>query len=118
MAAAQAASLQERRAFLVRGRHLPSVEVHLLTPRLSAPWLELVTRADFSLARALVLGLGEDLLPEDEGFWERIGHTALVPFDVAARRALAEEPRPAGAWQWLGRMEEQLVDRTARRSRR
>ncbi|MFW5925421.1 MAG: NAD(P)H-binding protein [Myxococcota bacterium] len=99
----------------LQGRHIPAVEVPLLTPHLSALWLKLVTRADFSLARELVLGLGEDLLPEDEGFWERIGHTDLVPFDVAARRALANEPRPAGARQWLGRAEERLVERTARR---
>jgi hypothetical protein len=38
-----------------------------------------------------VLGLGEDLLPRDERFWARIGHTRLVAFDDAARAALAQE---------------------------
>lgn len=85
----------------VRGRHILMIEVPLLTPRLSALWLRLVTRADFSLARELVLGLGEDLLPDDDRFWKRIGHSELVAFDDAARRALADEsddaPRSAAA---------------------
>ncbi|MBC8069395.1 MAG: NAD-dependent epimerase, partial [Deltaproteobacteria bacterium] len=75
----------------VRGRHIFAIEVPLLTPRLSALWLRLVTRADFSLARELVLGLGEDLLPHDDRFWAQAGHTELVSFDDAARRALASE---------------------------
>jgi uncharacterized protein YbjT (DUF2867 family) len=99
----------------LRGRRIPAIEVPLLTPRLSAMWLKLVTRADYSLAKELVLGLGEDLLPRDEAYWGRIGHTDLVPFDAAARRALEGEPRPAGAREWLGRVEETVVDRTTLR---
>jgi uncharacterized protein YbjT (DUF2867 family) len=75
----------------VRGRRIVMLEVPLLTPRLSALWLRLVTRTDFSLARELVLGLGDDLLPEDDRFWQRIGHRELVSFDDAARRAFADE---------------------------
>lgn len=75
----------------VRGRHIFMIQVPMLTPRLSALWLRLVTRADFSLARELVLGLGEDLLPHDDRFWKQIGHSELVSFDDAARRALADE---------------------------
>jgi hypothetical protein len=75
----------------VKGRHFLALRVPLLTPRLSALWLRLITRTDFGLARELVLGLEEDLLPKDERFWPLIGHTALVSFDVAARRALAAE---------------------------
>ena len=92
----------------VRGRHIVMIEVPLLTPRLSALWLRLVTRADFSLARELVLGLGEDLLPRDDRFWTRIGHTKLVSFDDAARRALADEsdgpPRSTAATPARGRL--------------
>ena len=75
----------------VRGRRILAIEVPLLTPRLSALWLKLVTRADFALARELVLGLGEDLLPHDERYWQLIAHERLVSFDDAARRALAGE---------------------------
>jgi uncharacterized protein YbjT (DUF2867 family) len=75
----------------LRGRQIMAVEIPLLTPKLSALWLKLVTRADFSVARELVLGLGEDLLPKDGRFWSLIGHTELLPFDEAARRALMSE---------------------------
>ena len=75
----------------VRGRHFLALKVPLLTPQLSALWLRLVTRTDFSLARELVMGLQQDLLPKDDRFWKLIGHEQLVSFDVAARRALAAE---------------------------
>jgi len=75
----------------LRGRRFLAVRVPLLTPRLSALWLRLVTRTDFALARELVLGLQEDLLPKDDRFWALIGHPELISFDVAARRALAAE---------------------------
>jgi len=75
----------------LRGRQILAMEIPLLTPQLSALWLKLVTRADFAVARELVLGLSEDLLPSDERFWQLIGHTELLPFDEAARRALLSE---------------------------
>ena len=68
-----------------------AIEIPLLTPQLSALWLKLVPRADFAVARELVLGLSEDLLPRDERFWQLIGHSELLPFDEAARRALLSE---------------------------
>ena len=75
----------------LRGRRFLALKVPFLTPQLSALWLRLITRTDFALARELVLGLKEDLLPLDARFWERIGHTELVSFDDAARDALARE---------------------------
>jgi uncharacterized protein YbjT (DUF2867 family) len=75
----------------LRGRRLRAIQVPLLSPGLSALWLKLVTSADFTLARELVVGLAQDLLPRDARFWQLIDHTDLVPFDEAARRAL----RPA-----------------------
>jgi uncharacterized protein YbjT (DUF2867 family) len=59
--------------------------------RIAALRLRLVTRTDFNLARELVLGLEQDLLPKDARFWQLIGRSQLLPFDVAARRALAAE---------------------------
>lgn len=41
----------------LRGRRVPMVRVPILTPRLSALWLKLVTGADYAIARELVLGL-------------------------------------------------------------
>lgn len=73
----------------LRGRRILAVEVPFLTPKLSALWLRLVTRTDFSLARELVLGLGEDLLPKDGRFWQLVDHPALLSFDEAAARALS-----------------------------
>ncbi|MDX2053554.1 MAG: NAD(P)H-binding protein [Polyangiaceae bacterium] len=73
------------------GRHFIALKVPFLTPRLSSLWLRLVTRTDYAVARELVMGLTSDLLPHDERFWSLIGHTELVSFDEAARRALAAE---------------------------
>ena len=75
----------------LRGRHFLALKVPLLTPSLSALWLRLITRTDFHLARELVMGLQQDLLPKDDRFWGLIGRTDLISFDVAARRALAAE---------------------------
>ena len=74
----------------LRGRRFYALKVPFLTPQLSALWLRLITRTDFTLARELVLGLKSDLLPSDERFWGLIDHTKLVSFDDAARRALAD----------------------------
>jgi uncharacterized protein YbjT (DUF2867 family) len=102
----------------LRGRRILTLEVPLLTPRLSALWLKLVARTDFALARELVVGLRDDLLPEDDRFWTLIGHTPLLSFDEAARRALAGEPRPTGVRRRVVRREEPLVDLTAKRGPR
>lgn len=75
----------------VRGKSFHALQVPFLTPRLSALWLKLVTSTDYSLARELVLGLEQDLLPEDDRYWALIGHDRLSGFDEAARAALAAE---------------------------
>ncbi|HEX6837989.1 MAG TPA: hypothetical protein VF334_15535 [Polyangia bacterium] len=63
----------------------------LLTPRLSALWVRFVTRARWSVARRVVVGLTEDLLAHDDRFWTLIDHRQRLPFAEAARRALAAE---------------------------
>jgi uncharacterized protein YbjT (DUF2867 family) len=100
----------------LEGRRVPSVSLPWLTPRLSAMWLRLVTRADFVLARELVFGLTEDLLPEDHRYWELTGHPPAISFDVAARAAL-ETAEPVPPRQWLGTLEEALVRRIGPRLR-
>ena len=74
----------------------------LLTPQLSSHWIRLVTRARWNVAHELVLGLGGDLLSEDDRFWRMIGHEHRLPFREAARQALEAERRDTrpigGAW--------------------
>ncbi len=69
------------------------IAVPLLTPRLSSLWVRFATRAEWSVARQLVLGLEHDLLSHDDRFWRAIGHRHRLPFAEAARRALEAERR-------------------------
>jgi uncharacterized protein YbjT (DUF2867 family) len=96
------------RSARVMGLGVPrSVDVPFLTPRLSSLWLRLVTRAEWSVAREVVLGLTEDLLASDDRFWDVIEHPVLLTFDEAARRALAAEGRERpirGPWATVERM--------------
>jgi uncharacterized protein YbjT (DUF2867 family) len=98
------------------GRRIPSVALPWLTPTLSALWLRLVTRADYGVARELVLGLTEDLLPADRRYWELTGREPQLSFDAAAERALAKEDRRAGGR--LAKLEEMLVRRIGPRTAR
>lgn len=98
------------RVAALRRRKIAAVEVPLLSPRLSALWLKFVTRADFSVARELVQGLEEDLIPKDEHFWTLIGHKERIRFDDAARRALDSECGAGTRW-------ERMVQRVTARSR-
>lgn len=92
-------------------RRIPAVQVPVLTARLSALWLALVTSADYRLARELVLGLTTDLLPQDERYWALVGHPRRRSFDEAARLALANERRARGVRGRVARTEEMLVRR-------
>jgi hypothetical protein len=67
------------------------ISVPLLTPRLSSLWLRLMTRAQWSIAREVVVGLTEDLLATDAKFWDLIGHSERLTFTQAAERALQIE---------------------------
>jgi uncharacterized protein YbjT (DUF2867 family) len=90
-------------------RLIPSVRVPLLTPGLSAMWLRLVSRAEYDVARELVLGLQEDLLPRDRRYSELTGHAPSWTFRAAAERALGTEPPPRGVAGWIGRQEERMI---------
>jgi uncharacterized protein YbjT (DUF2867 family) len=67
------------------------VEVPLLSPWLSSQWVRLVTRADWPVARELVLGLTSDLVARDDRYWSAIGHGRRLRFAQAAAAALAAE---------------------------
>lgn len=89
------------------------IQVPFLSPWLSSHWVHFVTRADWSIARAVVVGLKDDVLATDDRFWKRIGHTAPLGFAEAARRALAEE-RASEAVDGFWAAEEQWVARIHR----
>jgi uncharacterized protein YbjT (DUF2867 family) len=93
----------------LRGRHVPSIRVPFLGVSLSSWWLKLVTRADFALARELVLGFTDDLLPQDDRYWKEIGYTPKWSFEAAARRALSEETSQSSALGRAGELEEAMV---------
>jgi uncharacterized protein YbjT (DUF2867 family) len=101
----------------LEGRRILAVSLPWLTPRLSALWLRLVTRADFALARELVLGLTEDLLPEDRRYWELTHYEPKLSFDAAARKALDDERRQRREAGRFGRLEESFVRRVGPRLR-
>ena len=79
------------RVAALRGTRPVTIGVPVLTPRLSSYWLKFVTGADYRVARELVEGLSSDLVASGRDFWERLPDHRLVPFDEAARRALAED---------------------------
>jgi hypothetical protein len=80
----------------------------------SALWLRLFTSADYAVARELVAGLTQDLLPRDTRYYELTGHPPRLFFDDAARLALAVEP-PGRAERRLLSLEERFVDRVGPR---
>jgi uncharacterized protein YbjT (DUF2867 family) len=87
---------------LVMGLPCPRmIEVPLLSPRLSSLWVRFVTRAKWSVAREVVVGLTDDLLARDDRFWRLIDHPDRLPFAEAARVALFAERRQQpvpGTW--------------------
>jgi uncharacterized protein YbjT (DUF2867 family) len=83
------------------------VQVPLLSPRLSSQWVRFVTRANWSVAREVVIGLTEDLLARDERFWEMLGDPPRLNFREAAKAALDAEradARIAGPWGGIERL--------------
>jgi uncharacterized protein YbjT (DUF2867 family) len=86
------------------GSHPRTLKVPLLTPRLSARWLWLVSGVDYHLAQELADGFRSDLLAQRRDYRERAQLGPGTPFEEAARRALAEEARAGtqgmGAWAW------------------
>lgn len=76
----------ERIAVLL-GRRPRIVEVPVLTPALSALWLELVTPVNASVARPLVEGLRSPTIAREERLRQLLPFE-LTPFDEAARQAL------------------------------
>jgi hypothetical protein len=86
------------------------VEVPVLSPWLSSHWVRFVTRADWSVAREVVVGLTDDMVGQDDRFWQLSGHAERISFDHAVREALraeaADGPVPGfwgGVERWVTR---------------
>ncbi len=97
----------ERTAAALGARKPLMIEVPFLSPQLSSHWVRFVTRAEWSVAREVVVGLKTDLLAHDARFWGLIGHAPLLTFDQAARLAIEEERRSGpvpGAWGVIERL--------------
>ena len=95
----------ERTSAALRVHKPIMLQVPLLSPRLSSHWVRFVTRAEWSVAREVVVGLRQDLLSGDTSYWEAIGHPARLPFDEAARRAIRDEERAGPIPGFWGRIE-------------
>ena len=78
----------ERIAALL-GRRPRIIEVPVLTPALSALWLELVTPVNASVARPLVDGLRSPTVAREERL-RKLLPFQLTPFDEAARRGIED----------------------------
>jgi uncharacterized protein YbjT (DUF2867 family) len=83
------AEMLDRMAAALGKRPRPRVPVPLLTPRLSALWLGLVTPVDTNVARPLVAGLTTPTVVTDPSGAEPFA-IAPQPFDETLRRALRE----------------------------
>ncbi|HEX7680542.1 MAG TPA: NAD(P)H-binding protein [Thermoanaerobaculia bacterium] len=80
------------------------VRVPVLTPRLSSHWVRFVTRAEWRVAREIVVGLTSDLLARDRSYWSLIDHRTLTPFDDAVRAAEEGQQLTPGGWAGVERL--------------
>lgn len=83
------------------GKRIRVLVVPVLTPRLSAYWLNLVTSVPMHIAHPLVEGLRNDVVTTDQRIREWIPVPA-VTFREAVARALAEEHAGPLATRWTG----------------
>lgn len=78
----------------VLDRRLFVVPVPVLTPKISAYWVDLVTDVPKSVAHPLILGLRNRVVVEDHRIEEYIPFER-TPFETAVRRALGIEDEPS-----------------------
>ena len=81
------------------GRRPVIVPVPVLTPRMSAMWLDLLTSVPGNIARALIEGLEHDVLADDAEIRALIP-LALQNFDQAAKAAFDVERAEHSARRW------------------
>lgn len=79
----------------IEGRWLKIIPVPVLTPKLSAYWVGLVTPVKSAIAIALIEGLKNEVICRDHRIRELVP-IPLTPFDDALRTALAEQQESGG----------------------
>lgn len=75
----------------LRRRHVPLLDLPRVQQGLAARGLSFISAVPRELIRELIQGLGADLLPAGESFWERTGLFPQVPFQAAVVKTLASE---------------------------
>ena len=90
-----------RQCAAAMGKRVRIIGVPVLTPRLSAYWLNLVTSVPMSIARPLVEGLRNNVVTTDQRIREWIPVTPMT-FRQAVERALAEDQAGRLASRWTG----------------
>lgn len=71
-------------------RHIV-VTVPVLSPRLSAYWVDLITPVSASLAHSLIEGLKNEIIVRNQDV-QHVMPISLTPFDTAVRLALNRGP--------------------------
>ncbi len=82
------------------GRQPMIIPVPVLSPRLSSYWLRLVTAVPTNVARALIDGLSQDVVAQDDRLQQLIPQQ-LLGFDAAARESLEAERKHAIPARWV-----------------
>ena len=88
-----------RRYGALVGKRPLILPVPVLTPRLSSYWLRLVTSVPTNVARALIDGLSQDVIADDERLATLIPQE-LLDFEASAKRALDADRRHAIPAHW------------------
>jgi uncharacterized protein YbjT (DUF2867 family) len=81
-----------RRLAVIEGRTMVVIPVPLLTPRLSARWLSLVTDVDAPTGRSLVDSMGNEVVVRDDSI-HRLVPFEPMDYDSAVLQALGERAR-------------------------
>ncbi len=84
------------RVAALRGARPLTIDVPVLSPRLSSHWIRLVSRADFRLAASLVEGLTSDLVSERDDLERLLPGHERQSFDDAAREAIRVDAASLG----------------------
>ncbi|WP_435348420.1 NAD(P)H-binding protein [Haloarchaeobius sp. HRN-SO-5] len=83
----------------ITGQRLRVLPIPVLTPELSAYWVDIVTDVPRGVARPLIAGLRNPVVVTDDRITEYVD-VELTPFEVAVRKALSRDPAapdPTGA---------------------
>ena len=93
------AEIMRRYGALV-GKRPIIIPVPVLTPRLSSYWLRLVTSVPTNVARALIDGLSQDVVADDDRLAKLIPQQ-LLGFDAAAAESLEADRQHAIPVRWV-----------------